>query len=61
MDLAPIRIIVHEGDTYVEVVEFVDAIITDLNKAPSTMLATRDEIILALKQYVDQALRATEA
>lgn len=56
----PVRVLKHEGATYVDVSEFIDVIIRDLLKAPPTMVASRDEIIHALRRYSTDAQNAIE-
>ena len=56
MDIPSVRVIVHDGTTYVDVVEYTNSIIYDLMKAPPEMVASRGEIINALQQYATQAL-----
>lgn len=52
-------IIVHEGATYVDVVEYTNAIIHDLLLAPDDMTSSRDEIIGNLKWYAIHAQDVT--
>lgn len=52
---------VHDGNHFVDVHEFVAVIVADLMKAPSDMVATRDDIIAALRKYASQAVKAMEA
>lgn len=50
------RIIVHKGTVYADVVEFIAGIILDLQQVPPEMMTTSDEIIRALEKYVKDVL-----
>lgn len=56
----PIGVLCYDDDVYVNVVEFMDMIIKDLQKAPIDMVATRDEIIFAMQRYKRSALEAAD-
>lgn len=51
----------HDGFYYVDVVGFVDSIVHDLMKTPPEMVASRDQIIAALKMSAQAARAAMES
>jgi hypothetical protein len=59
LDIPEVRVIIHDGVTYVDVVEYTNSIIYDLLKTPPEMVSSRDEIINAMQQYATQALSTT--
>lgn len=60
LNKSPVRVIKHNGGTFIDVNEFVDVIVRDLLKAPADMVVTRDEVIYALQTYATDATNAME-